>query len=262
MFSQHQINSCSQMKFCKCSNRFVIIFIADSVSSSSVFSRCLYSTGNVFYRKIAAITTLWLVECFLWSMGVHKLDIYMTLLLINFAHQTDAPQRIVHARDVRRWCNVANINSRWNFEVMNVYKRVILTAQFVSSLWCRVRNEMMTASCTGYFLTIFEPLLHLLTHLDHVFFVNAKEDYWFYFFLAYFQHHTIVQNRDLLLSGLCKLPFAAWCFTAPPIPSHGDFPWLVAKKIHSVLMEKSSLWEHKLRKFLKFLYCPPQPSET
>ena len=134
MFSQHQINSCSQMKFCKCSNRFVIIFIADSVSSSSVCSRCLYSTGNVFYRKIAAITTLWLVECFLWSMGVHKLDIYMTLLLINFAHQTDAPQRIVHARDVRRWCNVANINSRWNFEVMNVHKRVILTAQFVSSL--------------------------------------------------------------------------------------------------------------------------------
>ena len=36
MFSQHQINiSYSQIKFCKCSNRFVIIFITDSVSSSS-----------------------------------------------------------------------------------------------------------------------------------------------------------------------------------------------------------------------------------
>ena len=28
---------------------------------------------------------------------------------------------------------------------------------------------------TGYRLTIFKPLLHLLSHLDHVFFVNAKK---------------------------------------------------------------------------------------
>ena len=67
---------------------------------------------------MAAVTTLWPVECFLWSMGVHKLDICITLLLINFVHWTNPPQQIVHARDVRRWCNVPNINSSWNFEVL------------------------------------------------------------------------------------------------------------------------------------------------
>ena len=194
MFSQHKINRCSWTKLCKPSNCFVIIFIADSVSSSSGCNRCLYSTNNVFYRDIAAITTLWPVECFLWSMGVHELDIYITLLHINFVHQTDPLQGIVHARDVRQWCNVANINSSWNFEVIDIDKWVILSAQFVSNLWCGLGNEMMTASYTGYGLTIFEPLLHLLSHLNQVFFVNAKEDNGFHFFLAYFQHYTIVQN--------------------------------------------------------------------
>ena len=61
-------------------------------------------------------------------MGVHELDIYITLLLINLVHQTNLPQRIVRARDVRQWCNVANINLSWNFEIMGVHKRIILTA--------------------------------------------------------------------------------------------------------------------------------------
>ena len=210
MFAQHQINSCSRMKFCKRSNCFVITFITDSVNSSSGCSRCLYSADNVFYRDIASITTLWPVECFPWSMVVHELDIYITLLLINFVHQTDPPQRIAHARDVRRWCNVANINSSWNFEVMDVHKRVILTAQFMSNLWCWLGNEMMTASCTGHCLIIFEPLLHLLSHLYQVFFVGAKEDNWFHFFLAYFQHHTIVQNLVVewsLQTSFCSMRF-------------------------------------------------------
>ena len=89
------------MKFCKCINCFVVIFITDFVSSSSDCCRCLYSTDNVFNRDIAAITSLWPVEYFLWSMGVHELDIYVTLLLINFVHQTDPPQRILHARNIR-----------------------------------------------------------------------------------------------------------------------------------------------------------------
>ena len=147
MFSQHQINSSSQMKFCKCSNGFAIIFITDSVSSTSGCSRCLYST-MFFYRDIAAITTLWPVECFPWSMRVHELDIYITLLFISFVHQTDPPQQIVHTRDVRQWCNVANINWNWNFEVMDVHKRVILNSEFVSNLWCWLVNVLMTASCT------------------------------------------------------------------------------------------------------------------
>ena len=88
------------MKFCKLSNRFVIIFIKDSVSSSCGCNRCLNSTDNLFYRDIAAITTLWPVECFKWSMEVYELDIYIILLLINFVHQTDPPQQVVHARDV------------------------------------------------------------------------------------------------------------------------------------------------------------------
>ena len=198
------------MKFCKGSNRFVIIFIKDSVSSSSGCSRCLYSTNNVSYRDIAAITTLWPVECFPWSVGVHELDIYITLLLINFVHQTHAPQRIVYARDVQRWCSVANINSNWNFKVMDVHKRDIFTVQFMSTLWCWLGNKMMTASCTGYRLTIFEPLLHLLCHLDHVFLVTAKEYNSFHFFLAYFPHCTIVQNLIVewsLQTSFCSLAF-------------------------------------------------------
>ena len=61
-----------------------------------------------------------------------------------------------------------------------------------------------------YRLTIFEPLLHLLSHLDHVFFVNAKEDYWFHFFLSYFQHHTTVQNLVVewsLQALFCSMAF-------------------------------------------------------
>ena len=30
--------------------------------------------------------------------------------------------------------------------------------------------------------------------------------------------------------GRWRLAFAANCFAVPPIPSHGDFPWLVTKK--------------------------------
>ena len=87
-----------------------------------------------------------------------------------------------------------NINLSWNFKVMDIHKWVILTVQFVSNLWSWVGNEMTTASCTGYRLTIFEPLLNLLSHLDQVFFVDSKEDNGFHFFLANFQHYTIVQN--------------------------------------------------------------------
>ena len=47
--------------------------------------------------------------------------------------------------------------------------------QFVSNLWSWLGHEVRTAFCTRYHLTIFKPLLHLLSHLDHVFFVNAKK---------------------------------------------------------------------------------------
>ena len=130
-------------------------------------------------------------------------------------HQLCSPNRPttmknVPARDVRQCCNVANINSSWNFEIMGVHKRVILTAQFVSNLWCWLGNEMITASCTRYHLTIFEPLLHLLSHLNHVFLVNAKEDNWFHFFLAYFQHCMVVQNLVVewsLQTSFCSMAF-------------------------------------------------------
>ena len=192
-------------------------------------------------------------------MGVHDSDIYITLLLINFVRQTNPPQGLVHGRDVRRWCNVANINSSWNFEVMDVHKRVILTAQFVSNLWCWLRNEMMAASCTGTVL----PSLNLFSifYLTSIMSSLSMPKKIIGFISSYHTFSTTRQSRIWLLSGLCKLYFAAWHFTTPPIPSHSDFTWLGAKKIHSASMEKSSLWEHKLRKFLKFLYCPPQPSE-
>ena len=52
--------------------------------------------------------------------------------------------------------------------------------------------------------------------------------------------------------GRLKLALAANRFVVPPIPSHGDFPWLEAKKFHSALMAMSSWCWHKFLKFLKF----------
>ena len=77
------------MKFCKCINCFVVIFITDFVSSSSDCCRCLYNTDNGFNRDIAPITSLWPVECFPWSMWVHGLDIYVTFA----PHQLCSPNR-------------------------------------------------------------------------------------------------------------------------------------------------------------------------
>ena len=125
-------------------------------------------------------------------------------------HQLSSPNWPTPTSCTCKRCNVANINSSWNFEVIDLHKRVILTAQFVSNLWCWLGNKMMTASCTGYRLTIFEYLLQILSHLDHVFFVNAKENNWFHFFLTYFQHRTIVQNLVVewsLQTSFCRMAF-------------------------------------------------------
>ena len=78
---------------------------------------------------------------------------------------------------------------------------------------------MMTPSCTGYRLTIFKPLIHLFSHFEHVFFVNIKEDN---FFSSWHNYSTKRQFKIWLLSGICELRFAVWCFTTAPIPSNGD----------------------------------------
>ena len=39
--------------------------------------------------------------------------------------------------------------------------------------------------------------------------------------------------------GRWQLVLAVNLFTVPSIPSHGDFPWLVAKKFHIQSIEKS-----------------------
>ena len=57
-----------------------------------------------------------------------------------------------------------------------------------------------------------------------------------------------------------RLSLQASLFTAPPMPSHGPLPWLVAKKFHSAVNPKSDSCWQRFNKFLKFLYCPPHPS--
>ena len=56
------------------------------------------------------------------------------------------------------------------------------------------------------------------------------------------------------VQDLCKLARAASLFTLRPIPSHGDLPWLVAKKTQVASMAKSFLCLHKFDIFLWFLY--------
>ena len=41
-------------------------------------------------------------------------------------------------------------------------------------------------------------------------------------------------------NGCRKLSIAVDIFIVPPMPSHGDFPWLVARKDHNAFMPKSS----------------------
>ena len=137
---------------------------------------------------------------------------------------------------------------------MDVHKRIILIARFVFNLWCSLGNKMMTASCTRYCLTTFEPLLHLLSHLDHVFFVNAKDS--FNFFLAYFLHRAIVQN--LVVEGFRQNSFCSMAFHCTTNSITQWFPVACCKE-NLFSMEKLSLRQQKLRKFLKILYCPLQP---
>ena len=255
MFSQHQINSCSWVKFCKCSNGFVIIFITDSASFFSVCSRCLYSTDNVFYRDIAAITTLWPVEYFLWPMGcmnrTSTSPCSLSTLLTKLTHGNelytqemydDGAMLPVSARVgiLKSWtstnkssslhslCPICDADWGMKWLLLLVPGSILPSSNLFS---------IISHTSTMSSLSMPKKIIDLISS-------------WHTFSTAW------------LLSGLYKLCFAAWHFTTPPISSHGSFPWLVAKKIHSASMEKSSLWEHKLRKFFEFLCCPPQPSET
>ena len=154
MFSQHQINSCSRMKFCKCTIRFVIIYICK-------LFQWLYQVhvqhSQCFYRGISAITTLWPVKCFPWSRGVHELDIYITLLLVNFAHQSDPPQQAgiskswmstIESSSLHSLCPICDTD--WGMKL-----RLLL-----------VPGTVLPSS----------NLFSIFSHLGHVFFVNAKED--------------------------------------------------------------------------------------
>ena len=54
------------------------------------------------------------------------------------------------------------------------------------------------------------------------------------------------QNSNIVLAericediGRWRLALAVNLFTVPPIPSHVDFPWQVAKKFHIQSIEKS-----------------------
>ena len=49
-------------------------------------------------------------------------------------------------------------------------------------------------------------------------------------------------SLGLVITDPCRLALAASHFIVPPMPSHGPFPWLVAKKCHSALTWKSSSW--------------------
>ena len=60
--------------------------------------------------------------------------------------------------------------------------------------------------------------------------------------------------------GLWRLAWAARFFMVPPTPSQTFFSWDVAKKFHSAFQSKSCSCKSKFAKFLKFLYCPLEPS--
>ena len=130
---------------------------------------------------------------------------------------------------------------------------------FCSYNWIRYWNELMkelvsgTVSALLYLSFIFTFMLPISW-----FFKNEKSIP----FIPSMQNSNILSAVKIwLLIGCCRLALVTSRFTVPPIPSHGDFPWLVAKKFHSHFTPKSLLWRHKFKKFLQFLYWPAHPSE-
>ena len=65
------------------------------------------------------------------------------------------------------------------------------------------------------------------------------------------QYSLIARNVKIwLLTGLCKLAKSFLHLTVLPIPSQGDFQWLVATNTHVASMPKSDLWWQRFRKAL------------
>ena len=75
--------------------------------------------------------------------------------------------------------------------------------------------------------------------------IRNWEHFLFFFFLLFPCYKKLLH---------CKLDCAVILFTVLPIPSYVDLPWLVAQKLHMQSLKKSSLWCHKLKKGLQFLY--------
>ena len=113
-------------------------------------------------------------------------------------------------------------------------------------------NEMVTSPCNRYSV----PNLRL---------ISQDFEYWSCSLWKFQKAGSTLFHSHINLAWLCNLRFDysktfggfAWThvvLTASPMPSREAL-------IHSSLIPKSCLWEHKSIKFLLFLYCPPQLSE-
>ena len=51
-------------------------------------------------------------------------------------------------------------------------------------------------------------------------------------------------------------------FRVSPIPSHGNFPWPIAKKVEEASTLKYSLLKNRFKKFFRLSYCAAHPSEN
>ena len=75
------------------------------------------------------------------------------------------------------------------------------------------------------------------------------------------QHATMSLIFNIWFSnGHRRLSIAVDLFTVPPLPSHGDFPWLVAKKDHNAFIPKSFSCSQRLWKDFLFLCWSAYPS--
>ena len=162
--------------------------------------------------------------------------------------------------------NLAKLNENFIFETRNnsvviliIVKNfwvVIYQILVVNDHWLPViSNAGFQGQCQLF--CIFLPYLLLLLPISW-FFKNKKS----ILFIPSTQNSNILSTVKIwLLIGCYRLALVTSHFTVPPIPSHGDFQWLLAKKFHSHFTLKSLLWRLKFKKFLQFLYWSAHLSE-
>ena len=128
---------------------------------------------------------------------------------------------------------------RWNFiELMSVLmckKRTRAFKLFISwhslKLYCSTiqRTKVVEAPCSSNSLPEIILILKQNAYFLNVWFQKVEKCYFGHVVRAEYLNAVSV-DKIFSDADAARLALASFHFTPPPIPSQGDFPWLVAKK--------------------------------